>query len=97
MIYEMAQIEVVFGKETDFEASVTKAIPLFNRARGCKGVELHRGVEQPLHYLLVVRWDTVEDHTVHFRESEDFEAWRGLVAPFLAKPPVVSHTEIAVQ
>ena len=97
MIYEMANIDILQGKEMDFEAAVAQALPLFHRARGCKGVALHRTVEQPNHYLLLVQWETIEDHMVHFRESEDFQTWRSLTGPCFEKPPVVTHTQVAVQ
>lgn len=97
MVYEMAHITVSAGKNADFEANVAKALPLFHRARGCRGVELQRGVEEPNQYVLVVQWDTVEDHMVHFRESPDFQEWRALVGPFFEKPPVVGHTEVVVK
>src|ERR1044072_7392017 len=97
MVNEMAVIEIAPGKYAEFQAGVAQAIPLFNRARGCKGVELHRTVEQPNRYVLLVQWDTLEDHMVHFRESDDFQEWRRLVGPFFDKPPVVTHTEVVVK
>ena len=97
MVYEMAHISVQAGKNAEFEASVAQALPLFHRARGCGGVELQRGVEEPNQYVLVVQWDTVEDHMVHFRESADFQTWRGLVGPYFEKPPVVGHTRVVVK
>ena len=95
MVYEIAQIEVVPGKEADFEAGFTQAKPLFDRAQGCGGARLHRVIEHPGRYILEVIWATREDHTVTFRESEDFQEWRRLVGPFFNKPPEVVHTEIA--
>lgn len=96
MVHEMARIEVIAGKEAEFEAGVAKAVPLFMRARGCRGVELHRTIEEPSLYILLVRWDTLEDHMVHFRESADFQEWRRLVGACFAQPPVVTHTSITV-
>ncbi|WP_325327874.1 antibiotic biosynthesis monooxygenase family protein [Trinickia sp.] len=97
MILEMAQIEVQEGKTSEFEAGVRQALPLFARAKGCHGAQLHRIVERPNHYLLMVRWDTLDDHMVHFRQSEDFNAWRALVSPYFVAPPQVLHTEVVVQ
>jgi heme-degrading monooxygenase HmoA len=97
VIYEMANIAVMAGKEEAFEAGVAQALPLFHRARGCRGVELHRSIEQPDHYVLMVQWETLDDHMVHFRGSEDFQTWRSLVGPYFAQPPVVGHTEVAVR
>jgi heme-degrading monooxygenase HmoA len=92
MFWEIAQIEVKAGEEPAFEAAVAQAVPLFRGSRGCHGMQLHRSVEFPTRYRLVVDWQTVEDHTVHFRASEQFKEWRRLVGGFFASPPVVEHT-----
>jgi len=91
MIQEIAHILVKPGHESAFEAGVAQAKPLFLRARGCHGLALHRSVEEPLRYTLVVQWASVEDHMVHFRESDDFQAWRALVADHFDGAPVVHH------
>jgi heme-degrading monooxygenase HmoA len=96
MITEIAQIEVKPGTEKDFEAAVAKAKPLFARAKGGKGMELHKSVEKPTRYRLFVKWETLENHTVDFRASEDFQAWRGLVGQYFASAPEVEHTETVV-
>jgi heme-degrading monooxygenase HmoA len=92
MYLEIAAIEVIAGQENAFEAAVVEAAPLFLRARGCRGMQLQRSAELPSHYRLVVKWETVEDHTIHFRQSEDFQAWRRLAGGYFASPPVVEHT-----
>jgi heme-degrading monooxygenase HmoA len=93
MITEIAQIDVRPGSEKDFEAAVAKARPLFLRAKGGKGFELHKSIEKPSRYRLMAKWETLENHTVDFRGSEDFTAWRGLVGQYFASPPEVEHTE----
>ena len=65
MITEIAQIDVKPGSEKDFEAAVAKARPLFLRAKGGKGFELHRSIEKPSRYRLMAKWETLENHT-HF-------------------------------
>jgi quinol monooxygenase YgiN len=97
MVFEIAQIEVKPGMEAEFEAGVQKAAPLFQRAKGCSGMELHRSIEKPSRYRLYVQWATVEDHTVAFRGSADFQEWRKLVGHCFASPPEVEHTEQAVK
>src|SRR5438270_6355766 len=96
MVTEIAQIEIKPGMEAAFEAGVTNAAPIFQRARGCKGMELHRSLEQPQRYRLLVKWDTVENHTVDFRGSEDFQEWRKLVGHCFAGAPEVEHTRRVV-
>ena len=91
MFWEIAQIEVKPGEEAAFEAGVAKAVPLFKSARGCRGMHLHRSVEQPGRYRLVVFWDTVEDHTVGFRQSDRYGEWRRLLHHFYDPFPTVEH------
>jgi heme-degrading monooxygenase HmoA len=96
MILEIAQIEVKPGMEAAFEDGVMRAAPLFQRAKGCKGMELQRSIERPSRYRLLVRWQTLENHTVDFRGSADFQEWRKLVGDCFERPPEVEHTSLAV-
>ena len=96
MILEIAQIDVKPGTEAEFEAGVAKAAPIFRRAKGCQGMELQRSVEHPSRYCVFVKWETVENHTVDFRGSENFAEWRGLVGQYFASPPDVEHTNTVV-
>jgi heme-degrading monooxygenase HmoA len=96
MILEIAQIDVKPGLEAEFEAGVSKAASIFQRAKGCKAMELQRSVEKPNRYRLFVRWQTLENHTVDFRGSADFQEWRKLVGHCFERPPEVEHTALAV-
>lgn len=93
MIQEIAEIEVIPGQEEAFEQAVAKAAPHFKAAAGCRGLRLLRSIEHRSRYRLVVDWETLEDHTVGFRQSEGFSAWRALAAPFFAAPPSIEHVE----
>ena len=96
MVLEIAQFDIKPGLEPEFEAGVRQAVPLFQRARGCKGMELQRSHEKPSRYRLFVQWETLENHMVDFRESADFQEWRKLVGHCFAAPPEVEHTLQAV-
>ncbi|QNA89266.1 antibiotic biosynthesis monooxygenase [Massilia sp. Dwa41.01b] len=91
MVIESAEFLIKAGMEEAFEAAVREATPLFRRARGCEGMEVQRGIEHPRSYRLLVRWQTVEDHNVHFRGSADFTEWRCLVEHCFDGTPSVSH------
>ena len=91
MIYEIAEIDVRPGTETQFEAAVAEASAQFRTAEGCRSLKLERGIEHPGRYRLVVGWDTVDHHMVTFRNSEGFQVWRNLASPFFAAPPRVEH------
>ena len=97
MILEIAQIDVKPGMESEFESGVKKAAPIFQRAKGCKAMALQRSLEKPSRFRLLVQWETVENHTVDFRGSADFQEWRKLVGHTFETPPVVEHTRQTVK
>ncbi|WP_246854462.1 cupin domain-containing protein [Naasia sp. SYSU D00057] len=90
-VREIAQFDVLPGHGADFEEAVRTAVPLFQAARGSRTLTLEKSEEQPQRYTLLVGWETVEDHMVHFRESDAFLEWRALIGPHLAAPPQVEH------
>ena len=90
MVYEYAKLTIAPGREAEFEAAFAEALAIFEQAHGCEGAELERCVESAS-YQLVVAWETLEDHTVGFRQSPLFDQWRGLVGEFFAAPPEVLH------
>ncbi|MHA5053661.1 antibiotic biosynthesis monooxygenase family protein [Streptomyces sp. SD15] len=91
MIVEHAELTVETGREGDFEAAFEKAREVLAEADGFRWTELLRCEERPGTFLLLVGWESVEAHTVGFRESERFQRWRALVGPFFARPPAVEH------
>lgn len=93
MITEIAEIFVKPGQGAGLEAGFVAARPLFARATGCLDAKLTRTIERPERYLLIIQWATLENHTVDFRESSDFQEWRAIIGPFLASPPAVEHIE----
>ena len=91
MILEHALITVRPDAHDEFEAAMAKAREVISAAPGFGSLRLHRGVESPDRYLLLVEWDTLEDHTVGFRESPAFTEWRSHIGPFFDAPPEVDH------
>jgi hypothetical protein len=39
----------------------------------------------------MIFWDTLENHTVEFRQSPAFQQWRAIVGGYFAAPPAVEH------
>jgi len=91
MVLEHTVITVRPGTATEFEAALIEARSVISRAHGFISLELHRGIESPDRYLLLVEWETVDDHLVGFRQSEAFAQWRALIGPYFASPPIVDH------
>ena len=97
MILEIAQLDIKPGMEAEFESCVTKALPLFKRAKGCIGMSLQRSHEKSQRYRLFVQWETLENHTVDFRGSADFQEWRKLVGHCFAGLAEVEHVSEVVK
>jgi quinol monooxygenase YgiN len=92
MITEIAHITIDPANAAAFEAAVTEAASAFANTAGCHGLTLERVIEDPTRYLLRVQWDSVDAHMA-FRETPEFQTWRGLAGPFFKSPPVVEHSE----
>ncbi|MEW5881661.1 MAG: antibiotic biosynthesis monooxygenase family protein [Pseudomonadota bacterium] len=92
MILEVADIRICPGERAAFDAAIRRGVEtVIARAKGFRGYEINKGVESPERYLLMIFWDTIEDHTVGSRGSPAFAEWRAMVAPFFAQPPQVEH------
>jgi len=92
VILEIADIHIAPGQQAAFEAAIQHGIAsVVSRARGFKGAKVNRGIESTERYILQVFWDTLDDHTVHFRGGPLFAEWRAIVGPYFAAPPVVEH------
>ena len=91
MIIEFAQLTIRPGSEQQFEDVFPAAIAVLGGSKGYVSHELRRSVETPNRYALIIHWQTLEDHTVGFRGSPAFTAWRGHIGPFIASPPVGEH------
>ena len=76
MILEVANLNVRAGEYDAFEAAYKQASPLISSSKGYISHELQRCMETPGRYVLLVRWETLEDHIVGFRGSELYQQWR---------------------
>ncbi len=98
MILELADIRIHPGQNAAFEEAIQRGLSaVIGHAKGCQGYKVNRGLESPERYILQVFWDTLEDHTVGFRQSEAFTQWRAIVGPFFAAPPVVEHFDLVTK
>jgi len=98
MILEIADIRIPPGQQAAFEAAIQRGLAtVVARAEGMRGYKVNRGIESPERYVLQIFWDTLEAHTVGFRQGPLFAEWRAIVGPFFAEPPVVEHFTLAVK
>lgn len=95
MILELADIQILPGKQTEFDSAIVNGVQnVISKSKGFRGYKIHKGIESPDRYVLMIFWDTLENHTVDFRESELFTQWRGIVGPFFSAPPKVEHFDL---
>jgi len=92
MILELADIRIHPGQQAEFDAAIRKGVEtVIAKAKGFRGYKVNQGIESPERYVLMIFWDTLENHTVDFRGSAEFANWRAIVGPFFAAPPAVEH------
>ena len=91
MVLEAAVLNVIGGEERVFEQAMKTARPLIEMTPGFVSLDLHRCMETRGRYLLLVRWESLEDHTIGFRHSDRYEQWRDLLHHFYEPFPLVEH------
>ena len=98
MILEIADIRIHPGQQAAFEEAIQRAVEtVVAKAEGMRGYKVNKGIENPERFILQIFWDTLEDHTVKFRQGPLFTQWRAIVGPFFASPPVVEHFELVAK
>ncbi len=91
MIVEHALLPVIPGREENFEKAFDAARLIISGMPGFRELSLSRGIEHPSSYLLIVHWDTLEDHTEGFRGSTEYLEWKAALHHFYEPFPVVEH------
>jgi heme-degrading monooxygenase HmoA len=91
MILEVANLHIKRGECATFEAAFAQAAPIIASMRGYVSHQIQRCIEDDHHYVLLVNWQTLEDHTVGFRESAEYQQWRALLHHFYEPFPAVLH------
>jgi heme-degrading monooxygenase HmoA len=97
MILEVAILNVQQGREREFEAAFGKAQAIIASMTGYVSHQLQSCIEQSGRYLLLVNWETLEDHTVGFRHSAQYQEWRALLHHFYEPFPEVQHYQVVFE
>ena len=91
MVLEHALLDVISGLEVEFEEAFSRARDVISKSPGFISLKIVRGIERPSSYLLLVEWESLEDHTIGFRQSARYAEWRELLHHFYDPIPVVEH------
>jgi heme-degrading monooxygenase HmoA len=93
MILEVAILDIKPEQETEFESAFEKAQSIISGKNGYVSHQLQRCIETPGRYILLVNWESLDDHTIGFRESPEYQQWRALLHHFYDPFPTVEHYE----
>jgi len=93
MILEVAILDVKEELVKEFEPTFNEAGKIISNMKGYISHELKKCLEKENRYILLVKWETLEDHTIGFRESEEYQEWKALLHHFYDPFPVVEHYE----
>ncbi|BAZ66899.1 MAG: antibiotic biosynthesis monooxygenase [Pelatocladus maniniholoensis HA4357-MV3] len=97
MILEVAILDLKPGLTTEkFETTFKIASTIIASIPGYISHELQRCIETPNRYILLVRWQKLEDHTIGFRQSPEYQQWRSLLHHFYQSFPTVEHYEVVL-
>ena len=92
MILELADIRIHPGQQAAFDEAIQRGVnEVISTAEGFQGYKVNKGIENPERYILQIFWETLENHTVDFRQSAAFGEWRAIVGSFFAVAPTVEH------
>ncbi len=90
---EVAILDVKPDQTQDFETAFLQAQTIISSMKGYVSHQLQKCLEKPNRYILLVNWDTLEDHTQGFRGSDAYQEWRRLLHHFYDPFPDVEHYE----
>lgn len=84
MILETVMLPIKPGLESDFEVAFKKASKIISSMDGYLSHKLHKCIEVQGKYLLLVRWESLESHTVGFRSSAEYQEWKNFCIIFMS-------------
>jgi heme-degrading monooxygenase HmoA len=93
MILEAVMLQVKQGMEEEYEEAFNDASRIISSMKGYISHELQRCMEVKGKYLLLVKWESLEDHTVGFRQSIEYQTWKEKLHHFYDPFPKVEHFE----
>jgi heme-degrading monooxygenase HmoA len=93
---EHALLEVIPGREDEFVSAMEAAKTHIAASPGFVSLRVERCLERPNCFLLLVDWDSLQDHTEGFRGSPAYEEWRAALHHFYDPFPLVEHFEVVV-
>ena len=93
MVLEVAILNIKEGLSKEFEQSFANASSIIASMKGYLSHQLKKCIEIESQYILLVNWETLEDHEIGFRNSPEYQNWKILLHHFYEPFPEVFHYE----
>ena len=97
MVLEVAILNVIPSQTAEFEQAFKTASAIIASMDGYISHQLQKCLEKRNQYILLVKWESLEDHTVGFRGSPEYQEWRALLHHFYDPFPTVEHYELVLE
>ena len=91
MILELAILTVKKDLTQSFERDFKIAEKIISSMKGFVNLELKKCIEVQNQYLLLVHWQSIEDHEIGFRQSNEYQEWKKLLHHYYDPFPTVQH------
>jgi heme-degrading monooxygenase HmoA len=96
MILEIATLRIKEDELISFQKVIPKAIEIISQSKGFVSIEFHQCIEEPSKFQALIKWETLEDHTIGFRTSDLFTHWRAILSPYFAAAPFADHYHLVI-
>jgi heme-degrading monooxygenase HmoA len=82
MVIEQVELHAAAGREEELLRFLAENRAVLESAKGFRSFLFGRGVEDPSKVMLVVGWDSLEDHKAATQRPQ-FQAWSGELRGFV--------------
>ena len=97
MILEVVQWDIKPNLEKEFELAFEEAQIILSSMSGYKSHQFQKCIEKPNRYILLVNWETLEDHTVGFRKSAVYQEYRSMLIQYYEPGATMEHFEMVYE
>ena len=91
VVLEVAILDVKPDQQKQFEQAFQKAQAIICASSGYISHQMQKCIEKNNRYILLVNWESLEDHTEGFRGSKKYKEWSALLHHFYDPFPEVEH------
>jgi heme-degrading monooxygenase HmoA len=94
LVLEIVTWDIKPNQEQAFESAFAEAQNILSNAHGYKSHQFQKCIEKPNRYVLLVEWDKLENHTVGFQKSVEYQTYRALIKKYYEPGATLEHYEL---